>query len=168
MKSIIMNMKRLIVVALVLSFSASLLTSCGGGKKDEAKSDDAYGEYEIPGDEKEQPAGDSAPQASVQSDTAAPAAGASDAIAEGKALVDANDCKTCHHPTNKIIGPAHTDVAKKYEFTDANVKMLAKKIIEGGSGVWGEIMMNPHPNVSQEDAEKMARYVLSLDGETEK
>jgi cytochrome c len=33
--------------------------------------------------------------------------------------------------------------------------------------VWGEIMMNPHPNVTQADAEKMARYVLSLDGETE-
>ncbi|HEY8512727.1 MAG TPA: c-type cytochrome [Cyclobacteriaceae bacterium] len=160
-------MKRLIAVALVLSLSVSLMTSCGGGKKDEAKSDDAYGEYEIPGNDKEQ-AGDSAPQGSAQSDTAAPAAGTDNAIAEGQALVDANDCKTCHHPTNKIIGPAHTEVAKKYEFTEANVKMLAKKIIEGGSGVWGEIMMNPHPNLSQEDAEKMARYVLSLDGETEK
>jgi cytochrome c len=167
MKSIIMIMKRLIAVALVLSLSASLLTSCGGGKKDEAKTDDAYGEYEIPGDEKEQSSA-SAPQGSAQSDTAAPAAGTSSAIAEGQALVDANDCKTCHHPTNKIIGPAHTEVAKKYEFTEANVKMLAKKIIEGGSGVWGEIMMNPHPNLTQEDAEKMARYVLSLDGETER
>ncbi|MFO7258766.1 MAG: c-type cytochrome [Bacteroidota bacterium] len=161
-------MKRLIAAALVLSMSASLLTSCGGGKKEEAKTDDAYGEYEIPGNEKEQPqSGDSAPQAAAQNDTVAPAA-TDGAIAEGQALVDANDCKTCHHPTNKIIGPAHTEVAKKYEFTEANVKMLAKKIIEGGSGVWGEIMMNPHPNLSQEDAEKMARYVLSLDGETEK
>ena len=164
-----MIMKRLIVVALVLSMSASLLTSCGGGKKDEAKTDDAYGEYEIPGDEESQSqASDSAPQADAQEDTAAPAANNADVIAEGQALVVASDCKTCHHPTNKIIGPAHTDVAKKYEFTEANVKMLAKKIIEGGSGVWGEIMMNPHPNISQEDAEKMARYVLSLDGETEK
>jgi cytochrome c len=162
-------MKRLLVVALVLSFSASLLISCGGGKKDESKTDDAYGEYEIPGNEEAQSqSGDSAAQGAQQDDTAGSAAGGGDAIAEGKALVDANDCKTCHHPVNKIIGPAHTDVAKKYEFTEANVKMLAKKIIEGGSGVWGEIMMNPHPNLSQEDAEKMARYVLSLDGETEK
>lgn len=100
---------------------------------------------------------------------AAPAKKSSeDLIAEGKQLVDGSDCRTCHHPTNKVIGPAHAEVAQKYEFTEANVKMLAEKIIKGGSGVWGEIMMNPHPDLSQADAEKMARYVLSLDGEKEK
>lgn len=86
----------------------------------------------------------------------------------GKILVDESDCKTCHHPTNKIIGPAHTDVAKKYEFNDENIKLLAKRIIEGGAGVWGEVPMNAHPDLSQEDAEKMAIYVLSLDGEEKK
>lgn len=97
---------------------------------------------------------------------AAPAAGG--AIKEGEDLVGQNDCKTCHHKTNKIIGPAHTDVAKKYEFTAANVDMLADRIIKGGSGTWGETPMNAHPDLSVEDAKKMARYVLSLDGETEK
>lgn len=92
---------------------------------------------------------------------------ASDAIAQGESLVKASDCKTCHHPVNKIIGPAHTDVAKKYEFTESNVKMLAQKIIKGGSGVWGQVPMTPHPDISEADAEKMARYVLSLDGEKE-
>src|SRR6478735_7279934 len=91
-----------------------------------------------------------------------------DLIAQGEALVKASDCKTCHHPTNKIIGPSHTDVAKKYEFTEANVKMLAQKIISGGQGVWGEIPMAPHGDVSKADAEKMAMYVLSLDGEKPK
>src|SRR5690606_3668792 len=158
-------MKRIVLMASALSLSVALLMSCGGGSKEEAKSDDAYGEYETPSDEEtaSAPSGDTAAPAQE-----APAAGgAGDAIAEGKVLVDGNDCKTCHHPTNKIIGPAHTDVAKKYDFTEANVKLLATKIIEGGAGVWGEIMMNPHPSVSQADAEKMARYVLSLDGETE-
>ena len=84
-------------------------------------------------------------------------------IEEGEALVAASDCKTCHHPTNRIIGPAHLDVAKKYETTDANVEMLAQRIINGGSGVWGEQPMNAHTDLSKEDAEKMARYVLSLD-----
>src|SRR5882762_8752177 len=59
-----------------------------------------------------------------------------DVIAAGEALVKSSDCKTCHHPVNKIIGPAHTDVAKKYDFTAANVSMLADKIIQGGVGVW--------------------------------
>ncbi len=98
-------------------------------------------------------------------EVATPVAG--DPIAEGESLVKANDCKTCHHPTNKLIGPAHLDVAKKYEFTDANVKMLAAKIIKGGSGVWGQIPMTAHPDLSEVDAEKMAKYVLSMDGEKE-
>ena len=91
-----------------------------------------------------------------------------DLIAQGQTLVDASDCKTCHHPTNKIIGPSHTDVAKKYDFTKANVSLLAGKIINGGSGVWGEIPMSPHTDISKGDAEKMAMYVLSLDGEKPK
>lgn len=92
---------------------------------------------------------------------------AGDQIAEGLVLVNSNDCKTCHHSTNKIIGPSHTDVAKKYEFTKANVSLLADRIIAGSTGVWGDMPMNPHPDLSKADAEKMARYVLSLDGEKE-
>jgi cytochrome c len=42
------------------------------------------------------------------------------------------------------------------------VKLLAGKIIAGGQGVWGEIPMSPHPQVSQADAESMVRYILSL------
>ena len=99
---------------------------------------------------------------------AEPVAEALDLIKEGEQLVAQSDCKTCHHPVNKIIGPGHTEVAKKYEFTEANVKLLADHIIKGSVGVWGEIPMNPHPDLSVEDAEKMARYVLSLDGEKEK
>ena len=103
----------------------------------------------------------------VANESAKEAPQAGDAVSMGESLVKASDCKTCHHPTNKIIGPAHTDVAKKYEFTKANVEMLAGKIIKGGTGVWGQVPMSPHPDISQADAEKMARYVLSLDGEKE-
>lgn len=99
-------------------------------------------------------------------ESAAPVASV-DIIAQGESLVKASDCKTCHHQTNKIIGPSHMDVAKKYEFTQASVTLLASKIISGGTGVWGEIPMTPHPDITQIDAEKMARYVLSLDGEKE-
>ncbi|HMI65124.1 MAG TPA: c-type cytochrome [Cyclobacteriaceae bacterium] len=103
----------------------------------------------------------------VANESATEAAPAGDAISMGESLVKASDCKTCHHSTNKIIGPSHTDVAKKYEFTKANVEMLAQKIIKGGTGVWGQVPMSPHADVSEADAEKMARYVLSLDGEKE-
>lgn len=103
----------------------------------------------------------------VANESATEAPATLDVIAQGEALVKASDCKTCHHLVNKIIGPSHTDVAKKYEFNKANVDMLAQKIIKGGVGAWGEVPMSPHADITQADAEKMARYVLSLDGEKE-
>ncbi|MBX2913488.1 MAG: c-type cytochrome [Cyclobacteriaceae bacterium] len=109
------------------------------------------------------------PQAQTeQAPAQAPAeASEEDMVKEGAALVAKNDCTTCHHQTDKLIGPAHKEVAEKYAFTPENVKMLAEKIIKGGTGNWGQIPMTPHPNISQADAEKMAMYVLSLDGEKE-
>ncbi len=140
-------MKKLFIVIALVGVASWTLTSCGGSKKEEVKSEDAaVDEYE-------------AEDSKASSD---------DLIAQGKTLVEASDCKTCHHATNKIVGPSHTDVAKKYDFTQANVGLLADKIISGGSGTWGEIPMSPHADISKADAEKMAMYVLSLDGEKPK
>src|SRR5688572_24217285 len=129
-------MKKLLVLIVALGIAVSAITSCSG-KKEEAKTEekDEYADDEIA--EADKPSSD-------------------DLIKQGQALAEASDCKTCHHATNKIIGPSHTDVAKKYEFTQANVTLLAGKIIKGGSGVWGEIPMTAHPDMSQADAEKMA------------
>ena len=94
----------------------------------------------------------------------APAAEEKPAVAKknGKALIEASDCRTCHKDDAKLIGPAYADVAKKYENSSSNVKMLAEKIINGGQGNWGEIPMSAHPNVSVEDASAMVEYILSL------
>lgn len=81
---------------------------------------------------------------------------------KGLELVGKNDCLTCHKANEKNIGPAYKDVAAKYENNDDNVKMLAEKIIKGGSGNWGAIPMTPHPALSQDDAEAMVKYVLLL------
>lgn len=131
------------------------MTSCGGKQEQGEAKESEYGEYETA--EKSGKAAEKPAQSSSE-----------ELIKQGQALVDQSDCKTCHHQTNKIIGPAHMDVAKKYDFTQANVSYLADKIMNGGSGVWGEIPMTPHVGLSKEDAEKMAMYVLSLDGEEPK
>jgi len=81
---------------------------------------------------------------------------------KGLALIAANDCLTCHKVDEKVTGPAYRDVANKYENTDANVKLLAGKIIKGGSGNWGNVPMTPHPAISEADAEQMVKYVLLL------
>ncbi|MBB6611877.1 cytochrome c class I [Pontibacter sp. Tf4] len=78
------------------------------------------------------------------------------------ALMAKSDCLACHKVEQKVVGPSYNDVAAKYEFNDKNVDYLAEKIIKGGSGVWGEIPMPPHADMKKEDAQNIARYVLSL------
>ena len=81
---------------------------------------------------------------------------------KGIELINNSDCLTCHNLNKKIIGPSLQDIAKKYENTEANVKMLAGKIKNGGSGNWGEIPMQAHASVNQADAETIAKYILLL------
>ena len=81
---------------------------------------------------------------------------------KGLALVAKSNCLTCHKIDEKVIGPAYKDVANKYAGNDTAVTYLAHKIIAGGKGVWGEVMMTPHPDVSEADAEQMVKYILLL------
>ncbi|MXV17656.1 c-type cytochrome [Pedobacter sp. HMF7056] len=83
-------------------------------------------------------------------------------IKEGEALMMKSDCFACHKVDVKLVGPAYKDVAKKYPATAANYTILAKKILAGGSGVWGQIPMAAHPQITQADATKMVKYILSL------
>jgi cytochrome c len=86
----------------------------------------------------------------------------------GKALFEGSDCKACHNPTEKSVGPTLKQVADKYAGNEAAVKILVEKVIKGGSGVWGDLMMSPHPQLSSDDTEKMIRYILSLNGKASK
>jgi len=62
-----------------------------------------------------------------------------------------------------LQGPSYRDVANKYaSLPDTIVTHLAGKIIKGGSGVWGEVPMTPHPALSEEDAKSMVKYILLL------
>jgi cytochrome c len=91
--------------------------------------------------------------------TTAPASSANE---KGLDMIASLDCTTCHKISEKNIGPAYTDVAKKYEATDANIETLANKVIKGGSGNWGTVPMTPHPALSVDSAKEMVRYILSL------
>ena len=79
--------------------------------------------------------------------------------AKGQKLVEGGDCMGCHKIDTKLVGPAFQDVAAKY--TEADAEKLAKKIIDGGAGNWGEVPMTPHAGLSVENAKLMGAYVLS-------
>jgi cytochrome c len=80
----------------------------------------------------------------------------------GLYLINSNDCKTCHMPDKKSVGPSYFDIAQKYIHDAAALNRLASKVISGGVGVWGEHAMAAHPQLSQQDAEKMVKYILSV------
>ena len=81
----------------------------------------------------------------------------------GIAAIGKNDCLTCHKVDEKLIGPAYRDVANKYAgMPDTIVTHLAHKVMKGGTGVWGQVPMAPHPNLSEADAVSMVKYILLL------
>ncbi|HYG41244.1 MAG TPA: ThuA domain-containing protein [Cytophagales bacterium] len=92
-------------------------------------------------------------------------ADASAAVAKGQQLIEGSDCMACHNVEKKSIGPAYKAVAEKYKGNTEAVNMLAKKIINGGSGVWGEVAMSAHPTIKMEDAKEMVNYILNLANE---
>ncbi|SDQ05976.1 cytochrome c [Chryseobacterium soldanellicola] len=77
----------------------------------------------------------------------------------GQQIIETLDCTGCHATNERMIGPSYQEIAGKY--SEKDVELLASKIIEGGSGVWGNVPMSPHPQVSKEDAKKMVEYILS-------
>jgi cytochrome c len=111
--------------------------------------------------------GDSASNSGNADSTASGTSNANDITSnpdytKGLQLIAASDCLTCHKVDEKVTGPPYRDVANKYENTEANVKMLAEKVMKGGSGNWGTVPMTPHPAISEADAEQMVKYILLL------
>lgn len=86
------------------------------------------------------------------------------ATVTGKALTQAMDCKTCHKETEASIGPNFTAVAEKYKDDKNAMSYLQNKIKEGGSGVWGEVMMAAHPKITSDETRQIVTYIMSLNG----
>jgi cytochrome c len=85
-----------------------------------------------------------------------------DMVKRGEVLIAYADCYDCHKTDNRSKGPAFQDIAKRYPIQEVYMEHLARKIIHGSTGAWGYPIMDPHPNISMEDAKTMASYILSL------
>jgi cytochrome c len=80
----------------------------------------------------------------------------------GKTLMLSLDCKTCHKIAEKSIGPAFTEVAKKYPNNKTSMAHLTEKVKEGGSGIWGDVAMPAHPALKPAEAKQIISWILSL------
>lgn len=103
------------------------------------------------------------PAAGLQA-SSAPASSASSANEPvGLADAKASDCFACHAIDHKVVGPAYDEVARRYAGQgSAAVDKLARKIIDGGSGNWGDIAMTPHPDLGEAKARTIVEWILSL------
>ena len=77
-------------------------------------------------------------------------------------LVLKKNCLACHQIDKRKYGPNFKEIAAKYADQKNAADILAKKIRRGGTGVWGQDVMPPQPQVSAAEARALAQYVLSL------
>lgn len=89
------------------------------------------------------------------------AAACGSALAD-QALATSKNCMACHAVDKKVVGPSYKDVAAKYAGQKDAVDKLATKIMKGGSGVWGPVPMPANPQVKDDEAKKLAAWVLSI------
>jgi cytochrome c len=150
-------------IVLVLSV-CFLFAACGGNNSEYDKYYDSNKEA-VEGETDDGPVsqtkvGDNAGISDMVSDSTVNLQG--ETLEQGKNMIAMLDCLSCHKEDEKLVGPSYREVAKKYAFNEKNISYLSTKIIEGGSGVWGQVPMTPHPDVSREKARQMASYILSL------
>ena len=81
-------------------------------------------------------------------------------LAQARKLTEGADCMRCHGLERKFVGPGFNEIAQKYAAQADAQSYLAGKILSGSVGVWGNVIMPRHPQVSEEDALQMARWVM--------
>ena len=80
----------------------------------------------------------------------------------GRRLIQSGTCLSCHQVDKPSIGPSYTAVARRYRGDTAATARLVRKIRGGGSGVWGQVTMPAHPQLTEAQAAAMVAYIRSL------
>jgi cytochrome c len=70
-------------------------------------------------------------------------------------LIEASDCTSCHAVDRQVVGPAYSDIAKRYAGQSDAVDKLAAKVRDGGSG------MTPHPDMTEAQRRAVVTWILS-------
>jgi cytochrome c len=79
-----------------------------------------------------------------------------------KALIATTDCAACHQRDIRAVGPSFVMLAERYRPDPQTLSTLANKVRLGGSKVWGDVEMPPHPTLPLNDIKTIVRYMLSV------
>ena len=80
----------------------------------------------------------------------------------GPQLAAKRNCLACHAVDRRVLGPSYRDVAARYASQPEAAPRLARKIVTGGTGVWGRLVMPANPQVSEAEARQLVQWILSL------
>jgi len=78
-----------------------------------------------------------------------------------QAIANSNACMGCHAVDRKLVGPSFQQIAAKYKGDAQAPAKLARKVKDGGSGVWGMIPMPAHQSMSDADIRTVVDWVLA-------
>jgi cytochrome c len=73
----------------------------------------------------------------------------------------AKNCFACHRIDRNHLGPSFRNIAAKYADDKEAESRMAKKVREGGVGVWGQVPMPAQPQVTEAEAATLSRWILS-------
>lgn len=79
----------------------------------------------------------------------------------GHALAQRQGCLGCHAAQTQLLGPAYTAVAERYRDQKDGAAEVARHIRAGSSGRWGAVPMPPQTQLSEADAGRLAKWILS-------
>jgi cytochrome c len=77
-------------------------------------------------------------------------------------LYKTKNCFACHRIDRNHLAPPFRTIAAKYVDDKGADEKLAKKIREGGVGVWGPVPMPAQTQVTEAEALTLARWILEL------
>lgn len=80
----------------------------------------------------------------------------------GARLAQSSNCMSCHSVSRDFMGPSFRHVAARYANAPGAHEQLARKIAEGGVGVWGVVPMPANTQVTPDQANALAGWILSL------
>jgi cytochrome c551/c552 len=75
-------------------------------------------------------------------------------------LMKTSTCFNCHSVKNQLIGPSFEAIAKRYAQNPQSVNLLTNRVIKGSKSVWGTAEMPPHPELTNEQANKITLWIL--------
>ena len=83
-------------------------------------------------------------------------------IHPGLSSMKASDCFNCHSVDQQLVGPSFSAISLKYGGVKKARNETAQRIVNGSTGVWGQIPMMPHPQHTIQVAREMVDWIFAL------